>query len=165
MEAVVIGNVAEGTSYAEVMKRVMNGVQLQDLGVEILKARRIKAGAFLLEVPNKEEATKLSDSLLNVLGDMVQVTRPSRRTPVLILNIPDWLEDEQVLKDITSADEALTTEKFIIRNNSGGGRVASFSTSMEIAARLIPTTFCTYRLESLQSKTTRKTNPRLFSMR
>lgn len=94
--AVTIDAVKEGLSYAEVMKRVTTKINLQDIGVKVNKVRRTKTGAILIEVVGKEEATKLADSLQSAIGEIARISRPSRRTPVLILDILDWIEDEEI---------------------------------------------------------------------
>jgi len=57
------------------------------------KVRCTKTGVILLEVTGKDEATRLSDNLQSAVGEIARVSRPSRSTPMLILDIPDWLEE------------------------------------------------------------------------
>lgn len=135
-EAVTIDSVKEGSSYAEVMKRVIATVNLQDIGVTVNKVRRTKTGTILLEVTGKDEATRLSDNMQSAVGEIARVSRPSRRTLVLILDIPDWLEEEEVRKGLIEAEQDLVVAEIAIRQNVGGGRIASFMTTMETAARL-----------------------------
>ncbi|XP_025200586.1 uncharacterized protein LOC112598375 [Melanaphis sacchari] len=89
-----------------------------------------------MEVTGKEEAAKLADSVRSVVGEMARVSRPSRKTPVLILGIPDWLEEEEVRKEIVEAERELASVEISIRQNDGGGRIASFAAPMETAVRL-----------------------------
>jgi len=135
-EAVTISNPKEGTSYAEVMKKVMAEVNLQEIGVEVSRTRRTKAGAILLEVKSKTGADLLAERLRGAIGDQARVSRPSRTTQILVVNIADWLEEERVVEDIRRADEGLQAASIAVRNNTGGGRVAAVKVSMATALRL-----------------------------
>lgn len=95
-EAVIISKPKEGESYVSVMKRVVAGVNLNDAGIKVGKIKRTLAGAILVEMQGKEEADNLVSLLRNAIGDAVQVNRPSRRMKVMLLNIPEWVEAEEV---------------------------------------------------------------------
>ncbi|CAI6369044.1 unnamed protein product [Macrosiphum euphorbiae] len=135
-EAVTISNPKEGTSYADVMKKVMSEVNLQEIGVEVSNTRRTKAGGILLEIKGKAGADLLAERLKNTIGDQACISRPSRTTQILVVNIADWLEEARVIDDIRRADEGLQSATIVVRNNSGGGRVAAVKVSMATALRL-----------------------------
>jgi len=46
-----------------------------------------------MEVSGKDEADKLSSHLREAIGQTAKFNRPRRTIPVLILNIPEWLDD------------------------------------------------------------------------
>jgi hypothetical protein len=52
-EAVTINVTKDGLSYAEVMKQVMQEVDLKEIGVEVSGSRRTKSGAILLDLKEK----------------------------------------------------------------------------------------------------------------
>jgi hypothetical protein len=118
------------------MKQVVANVKLSDIDVEIGAVRRTKAGSILLEVDGKEKADRLSDHLHRAVGEMAKIYRPTRTTPVLVVNIPDWMDDDQVENDIRAFDADLTNATVRVRENAGGGRVAKLNVHMSTAARM-----------------------------
>lgn len=135
-EAITISRPIEGESYNSVMKKVMNKVNLQDIGVQINKVRKPRAGAILLEVKGKEAADCLSCHLHEAVGESAQVSRPTRTMSVFVLNIAEWLEEDKVKEDIMATDPMLIGSAIRVRSNIGGGRVAQLSVSIETAAEL-----------------------------
>lgn len=71
------------------MKRISVGVNLSDLGVKVLTTRPTKASSILLEVKGEEKPALLEGKIKEVVGGVARVKRPERRTPVLILDVPD----------------------------------------------------------------------------
>jgi len=135
-EAVTISEPKDGLSYADVMKRVVQEVDLKEIGVEVSGSRRTKSGAILLEVREKEAADRLADCIRASLGGKATISRPSRTTKVLVVNIADWMEDDCVMEDIKRADTGLALAKIVIRSNSGGGKMAIVDAPMDAAVRL-----------------------------
>jgi len=135
-EAITIGNPKEGTTYAEVMKKVLDEIDLQEMGVKVCRTRRTKTGSILLEVKGKSGADALASRLTATIGDQAQVSRPVRTTKVLVVNIADWLENDRVIEDIRSTVEGLSSAPISVRENTGGGRVAIITAPMDIALRL-----------------------------
>lgn len=84
----------------------------------------------------KAGADLLAERLKGAIGDQARVSRPSRTTQILVVNIADWLEEERVVEDIRRADEGLQSASIVVRNNSGGGRVAAVKVSMTTALRM-----------------------------
>jgi len=118
------------------MKKVLDEVDLQKMGVEVCRARRTKTGSILLEVKKKSGADALASRLAAIIGDQARVSRPVRTTKVLVINIADWLEKDRVIEDIRSAVEGLSLAPISVRENTGGGRVAIITTPMDISLRL-----------------------------
>jgi len=135
-KAVTISAPREGETYASVMKRVTQEVNLRELGVEVIKTRKTKSGAVLLEVGNSEEAEKLADRMRQVIGVDATVGRPTRKTSVLLLGIPEWMSPEDITKDVLMADESLSETQILVRDNVGGGRVVRLEVPMSAALRL-----------------------------
>jgi len=135
-EAITIGNPKEGTTYAEVMKKVLDEIDLQEMGVEVCRTKRTKTGSILLEVKGKSGADALASRLSGTIGDQARVSRPVRTTKVLVVNIADWLDNDRVIEDIRSAVEGLSLAPISVRDNTGGGRVATITAPMDIALRL-----------------------------
>lgn len=82
-------NPKEGISFADVMKKGLSDMNLQEIGVDVRCTLRTKFGAILLEVKDREEAEPLAELLISVIGDRAYVSRPSRSTKILVVNIAD----------------------------------------------------------------------------
>lgn len=67
---------------------------------------------------------------------MAKIYRPTRTTPVLVVNIPDWMDDGQVENDIRAFDPDLANATVRVRENAGGGRVAKLNVHMSTAAMM-----------------------------
>jgi len=108
VEAITISNPKTGSSSADVMKKVMADVNLGDMDVDVLRTRRTKTGAILVEVQDKNKADLLAERLKAAVGDQASVSRPMRLTKVLVVNVADWLEEDAVVNDIRRADDGLS---------------------------------------------------------
>jgi len=87
--AVTIDRPAEGGSLAAVMKRVSGAVNLGALGIKVVTTRRTKAGGILLEVEGEDNAKTLERHIKEVVGVAARIRRPVRKTPVLLLDVPE----------------------------------------------------------------------------
>ncbi|KAL4084093.1 hypothetical protein QTP88_029409 [Uroleucon formosanum] len=117
--AVTIDRPAEGASLAAVMKKVAGTINLGALGVRVLTSRRTRAGGILLEVEGEEKAALLEGKIREVAGDTARVRRPQRKTPVLLLNIPEWAEAEDVVSGLAGAGIVVEAKSVSIRSNGG----------------------------------------------
>jgi len=133
---VTIADTAYGETFASVMRLAKSCIGPQEHGIEIGKVRRTKTGAILMEVSGKEEADKLSTLLFETLGQRAEVSRPRRTTPVLVINIPEWLDDDKVKCTIVAVDPSLDSSSISLRENAGGGKVAKLTVNMDTALRL-----------------------------
>jgi len=135
-EAVTIADPAGEETYTSIMSKVTSSVNLQELGINISNTRRTKTGSILLEVEGKKEAEKLTHHLQQVIGTTARVGRPSRTTPVLLLDVPDWVDEQEVTKQIKACDPDLAGVEITLKRNTGGGTVAQFRARMETAVKL-----------------------------
>ncbi|KAL4108282.1 hypothetical protein QTP88_018513 [Uroleucon formosanum] len=117
--AVTIDRPAEGASLAAVMKKVAGTINLGALGVRVLTSRRTRAGGILLEVEGEEKAALLEGKIREVAGDTARVRRPQRKTPVLLLNIPEWAEAEDVVSGLAGAGIVVAAKSVSLRSNGG----------------------------------------------
>jgi len=161
-EAIIISDPQEGVTYTEVMNKVMTEVSPQDIGVEVKRTRRTRAGAILLEVGDKEAADLLAGHLRGAIGDRAKVSRPRRMVKVLVINVADWLEEERITSDIRAADPELTDAKISIRENIGGGRIALVDTPMTVAAKLAESGSIRVGLEKCRIKLIGGRHPRCY---
>jgi len=134
-EAIVISNPADSESYSSVMKRVLTGVNLQELDLQAT-ARRTKSGAIILEVDGTEKADRLAGKLRQVLGTNASIGRPTRKSPILIVGIPDWIDVGDVRQALISISEDMADVQVTIHTNNGGGRVARADIPIGVAIKL-----------------------------
>lgn len=127
-QAVTIGPPRDGETYASIMNRVTTAVNLQELGVEVSGARKTKSGAILLEVKGgAEKADVLARDLRDKLGEEARIGRPEKTQPVLILGIPEWVDEEEVMAAVNG--ENGTPERILrmtLKPGNGGSSFAQF---------------------------------------
>jgi hypothetical protein len=85
------------------MRRVTAEVNLQKLDINVERAKKTAAGCVLLAVKDKEKARILTNHLRSVIGNDAPVYTPTRTTPVIVLGISDWMDQDQVIYDIRAA--------------------------------------------------------------
>jgi hypothetical protein len=102
------------------MKKVAGSVDLAALGVKVTTTRRTRAGGILLEVVGEDKAALLEGKIREVAGDTARVRRPERRTPVLLLNIPEWAEVGDVVSGLATAGVVVAAGGVSLRDNGVG---------------------------------------------
>ncbi|XP_025407555.1 uncharacterized protein LOC112681519 [Sipha flava] len=132
-QAVTVGPPRDGETYALIMSRVTTAVNLQELGVEVIGARKTKSGAILLEVKGgAEKADALARDLREKLGEEARIGRPEKTRPVLILGIPEWVDKEEVMAVVNG--ESGTPERRLRMTLKPGTRGSS-TAHVEVPAR------------------------------
>jgi len=119
------------------MTKLANKIDMKEMMVNVLNTGKTKAGEILLEVDAPEIADLLAVVLTEVVGASARVIVLQRRTPVMLLNVPNWITEEEVKSSLTQAGvapwELIRNAKSSIslRTNSGGrgARVARFIVS------------------------------------
>jgi len=109
---------------------IMENVKLDDIEVQVDSVRMTIAGSILLQVKGKEKADRQTCHLKNAVGERPKIQRPSRNTPMMAINIPEWMVEEQIGDCIRAADPSLVNTVVKVRDNIGRGRVAQFMASM-----------------------------------
>jgi len=117
----------EGVTLTAIMKRVTSRVDITAIGVKVRTTRITKAGGVLLEVEDAAAADKLAESVRAVVGVEARVSRPERRTPVLLLDVPDWCEEADVESGLSRAglvrgDYAKDGAQAVFLRRNPGGR-------------------------------------------
>lgn len=133
-EAIMIDKLAEGETYASVMKRV-TAIDLNQLGITVKGAKRSKAGGIIIEVDGKDDADRLAEGIREAVGVTATVRRPTRSTPILILDVPNWMEETEVASQLSNFDDSFRDCK--IRLSDGrGGRTAFCRIPMKVASKI-----------------------------
>lgn len=133
--AVTISRPAEGVTYSDIMRKVKENVQIYDLDLKP-EARVTKTGGILLKVKDDLEADRLMVALNSAIGQMASVSKPSRTTPILILDLAVWHSSQDVEEAVVAAVPDLAGMKVTIRVNPGGGRVGRLDAPLPAAVRL-----------------------------
>jgi len=63
-------------------------------------------GGILLEIDSAEGANTLAEKIKTTIAGKARVTRPERRTSVLLLNVPTWVEEKEVRGGLINVDVA-----------------------------------------------------------
>lgn len=83
----------------------------------------------------KDDADRLAEGIREVVGATATVRRPMRSTPILILDVPNWMEETEVTSQLSNVDDSLKDCK--IRLSDGrGGRTAFCRIPMKVASKL-----------------------------
>ncbi|KAL4126185.1 hypothetical protein QTP88_010411 [Uroleucon formosanum] len=130
----MIDQLAEGETYASVMKRV-TAIDLNPLGVTVKGAKRSKAGGIIIEVDGKDDADRLTEEIREVVGAAAAVRRPTRSTPILILDVPNWIEEAEVISHLVNFDSSFGDCQIRISDNQGS-RTVFCRIPMKIASKV-----------------------------
>lgn len=109
-EAIIIDRLAEGETYASVMKRV-TAIDLNPLGVTVKGAKRSKAGGIIIEVDEKDDADRLAEGISEAVRTSAAVRRSTRSTPIFIPDVPNWMEEAEVVSHLVNFDSSFGTVK------------------------------------------------------
>lgn len=126
------------------MRKVSRSIDLAGLGIKVLTTRRTRAGGILLEVEGDEKAALLAERVRVLIGDGARVRLPESLTPVLLLDVPEWAAEEEVVEGLRKAGVTVGAEGRppvqIWRNEGGrGGFVARVSLPFKEAIQLAET--------------------------
>lgn len=97
----------KGVTYAQVIERAEQRVNLQELGIgEGLRIRRAMTGARLLELPkeqSQEQAELLAEKLRTALNGIASVVRPTKTATLRIFDLDDSVTAEKVAAAVAKA--------------------------------------------------------------
>ncbi|CAI6346792.1 unnamed protein product [Macrosiphum euphorbiae] len=130
----MIDQLAEGETYASVMKKV-TAIDLNPLGVTVRGAKRSKAGGIIIEVDGKDDADRLAEGIREAVGAAAAVRRPTRSTPILILDVPNWIEEAEVISQLVNFDSSFGDCQIRISDNQGS-RTAFCRIPMKVASKV-----------------------------
>jgi len=99
--AVIIDHSTGDTTLTSLMQKITENVDLRALGVNVVTTMITKTGGILLELDAAEDADKLPNSIKGVIGELARVSRTQRRTPVLIVSIQGWVDEDAVKSNLT----------------------------------------------------------------
>lgn len=94
--------------YAAAMKTAQEKINLEDLGINTLKPRRVATGALILEIPGpdgKKKAIALKRRMEEALREMegVKIGRPEKMADFRIKDILDSADEKEIAEAIAKA--------------------------------------------------------------
>lgn len=102
MEAVVIHKVTDKETYADILRRVKNNINIEELGINDTRIRRTATGSLLIQIAgerSKNQADVLAERVRHVGGEDARVGRPYRRAEIRI----SGLDEDTTADDVVEA--------------------------------------------------------------
>ena len=121
--AVTIDRPPEGGSLSDVMKKISKTIDLKALGIIVKTTRTTRAGGVLLEVEGEDKAALLAERVRVLIGDGARVRQPETLTPVLLLDVPEWAAEEDVIEGLRQVGVEAGADRspsVSVWKNSGG---------------------------------------------
>ncbi|KAK9717101.1 hypothetical protein QE152_g24370 [Popillia japonica] len=129
---------AQGRSYAELLKTVKTNVDLDKIGVKINKLRKTQHGDLLLEVPGKENATKLTNAV-KIANSEAEAVIKSSKVVIHITNIDADITGKDLVGNLKNQKEGLQDEDIKIlslRPMLSGSQAATLLVGKEMGDNL-----------------------------
>jgi len=111
--AVSIKANSDGLTYAEIIKRARDGVNLKDLGITNPRMRRAANGGVIIEISGPEGAIKadtLASRLREVIGESALVSRPVVKADLRISGFDDSVIKDEIITIITEFGNCLASD-------------------------------------------------------
>lgn len=106
ISAVIVDRpIGEGVTLISVIKTVARNVDLKAIGITVRHTRVTIAGGILLEVDSSEIA--LVEKMRLAITSKTRVASSKRRTSVLLLGIPHWVEEADINDGLATAGHTL----------------------------------------------------------
>lgn len=80
-EAIVIHKKEQVESYAEILRKVKNKINIEETGISETRIRRTATGSLLIQIAGEESKRKadvLAEKMREVVGEEAKIGRPSR---------------------------------------------------------------------------------------
>lgn len=129
VEAIVVHKSEKSETYADILKRVKNNINIEELGIVDTRIRRTVTGALLIQIAeenSKRQADALADEMRRVVGEDARVGRPCRKAEVRISGLDEDTTTEVVANAIVrygDCDKLDVRVGGIKRNRLGEGDV------------------------------------------
>lgn len=128
-EAIVIHKSAQTETYAEILKKVKNNINIEELGIRDTRIRRTATGSLLIQIAgenSKNQADALADEMRRVVGVEAKIGRPCRKAEIRISGLDEDTTMENVVDAIIKygeCDRADVKAGGIRRNRLGEGDI------------------------------------------
>ncbi|KAJ8970128.1 hypothetical protein NQ314_001375 [Rhamnusium bicolor] len=128
---------AEGKTYAELLKRVKNNVNIEQAGIDIKSIKRTQKGDLLLEVSDREKAIKLKETINRNLED-VKVIQKTNEITLHITDIDGDIEENELREEILKNNKDIgdNIQILALRQMRNGNKAATIKTERKFAEEL-----------------------------
>lgn len=83
----------------------------------------------------KDNADRLAEGIREAVGVTATARRPIRSTPILILDVPNWMEETEVASQLSNVDDSFKDCKIGL-SDGRGGRTAFCRIPMKVASKI-----------------------------
>lgn len=139
-DAIII-KAKEGTSYADILRKVKADESLKPVGEAVARVRRTAGGDLLLQLRGTGGQTaNLRDTISNSLGAEIEVRAVSQRTLIEIRHIDEVTTGDDVLEAVKALPtmDGIPLEATIhMRKAFGSTQIATLSLPAELAKKLL----------------------------
>lgn len=104
------------------MKRVAGTINLATTRIKVRTTKKTRTGSILLEVEDKEIANLLAQKIKEVVRSTARVRLPEMRTPIMLLDIPEWADVQDVRDGLERAGVPIGEDVNIVISRNHGGR-------------------------------------------
>lgn len=108
VEAVVIHKATSTESYADILRKVKNNINIEDLGISDTRIRRTATGGLLIQIAGEEsrsQADALAEKVRGVVGEDARVGRPCRRAEIRVSGLDEDTTAEDVIEAVAKHGE------------------------------------------------------------
>lgn len=136
-QAVILERPTGSASYADTLKKAKAAVLEKNLPFDIT-ARRAKSGNIVFEIPDKEQADQLAETLRTKMGDSVGIRRPLPSVPILLIGIEDSIGPAELKSTLAKFDSDLESLNDIdIKEGKNGVRSTIIRAPLRAGLKLI----------------------------
>lgn len=142
-EAIAIHKMEQTESYADILKKAKNSIDIGKLGIEDTRIRTA-TGSLLIQIvgeESKRQADALADEMRKVIGEEARIGRPCRRAEIRISGLDEDTTAEEVIDAVANYGECdrgdIRTGR-IRRNRQGEGDIwvrCPWSSANELSRR------------------------------
>lgn len=129
MEAIVLHKMEQTETYANILKKVKNSINIEKLGIQDTRIRRTATGSLLIQIAGEEcnkKADALAEQMRKVVGEGARIGRPCRKAEIRISGLDEDTTVEEVAAAISKYGECDSAEikaGAIRRNRLGEGDI------------------------------------------
>lgn len=98
-EAIVVHKSAQVDTYAEILRKIKNNIDIDEIGIRDTRIRRTATGSLLIQISgehSKQQADGLANKMKEVVGPDAKIDRPCRKSDIRIVGLDEHTREEDV---------------------------------------------------------------------